>query len=182
MAVIAALVVTADQITKSLAVADLATHSVHVLGPFSFRLAYNTGVAFSVGTGLTGPIIIVAVALVLAISWMARGVPTMTAATAFGLVLGGAIGNLCDRLFRGHHGAVIDFVYTRFWPTFNVADSCIVVGCVLLAISFARTGRLTRHATASPTASPPTASPPTAAPGRAAPPEPGSPTESDGLA
>jgi len=157
MAAIAALVVAADQITKSLAVADLANHSVHVLGPFSFRLAYNTGVAFSVGTGLTGPIIIVAVALVLAIAWMARGVPTMTAAIAFGLVLGGAIGNLCDRLFRSHHGAVVDFIYTRFWPTFNVADSCIVVGCFLLAVTFARNGRSMRHSPASPTVAPPDA-------------------------
>jgi signal peptidase II len=138
---IAILVVAADQITKSLAVADLATHDVHVIGPFSFRLAYNTGVAFSLGTSLTGPIIIVAVALVLAIAWMARGVPTMPAATACGLVLGGAIGNLADRIFRGHHGAVVDFICTRFWPTFNVADSCIVVGCVLLAFSFAWHGR-----------------------------------------
>jgi signal peptidase II len=140
VAVIAALVVAADQITKSLAVADLATHSVHVFGPFSFRLAYNTGVAFSLGTGLTGLIVIVAVVLVLAIGWLARGVPTMTAATAFGLVLGGAIGNLADRLFRGQHGGVVDFIYTRFWPTFNVADSCIVIGCILLAIAFARSG------------------------------------------
>ena len=151
-AAVAALVVTADQITKSLAVADLASHSVHVLGPFSFRLAYNTGVAFSVGTGLTGPIIIVAVALVLAIGWMARGVPTTTAAIAFGLVLGGATGNLSDRLFRGHHGGVVDFIYTRFWPTFNVADSCIVVGCFLLTIAFVRGGRSARRVAAAPTA------------------------------
>jgi len=103
-------------------------------------------VAFSVGTGLTGPIIIIAVALVLGIAWVARGVPTMPAAVAFGLILGGAIGNLADRLFRGHHGAVVDFLYTRFWPTFNVADSCIVVGSFLLAISFARSGRVSGRA------------------------------------
>lgn len=158
MAAIAALVVTADQITKSLAVAHLTTHGVHVFGPFSLRLAYNTGVAFSVGTGLTGPIIIVAVALVLAIGWMARGVPTMTAATAFGLVLGGAVGNLSDRIFRGHHGAVVDFIYTRFWPTFNVADSCIVVGCLLLAVALARHGHSPGRL-GLPTASPPGAAP-----------------------
>jgi signal peptidase II len=137
---VAALVVAADQITKSLAVADLSSHGVHIIGPFSFRLAYNTGVAFSIGTGLTGPIVVVAVVLVLVIAWMGRGVPTTTAAVALGLVLGGALGNLCDRIFRSHHGAVVDFVYTRFWPTFNVADSCIVVGCFLLALSFIRHG------------------------------------------
>jgi signal peptidase II len=145
VAVIAAVVVAADQITKSLAVADLASHDVHVIGPFSFRLAYNTGVAFSVGTGLTGPIIIVAVALVLAIGWMARGVPTTAAAIAFGLIIGGALGNLSDRLFRGHHGGVVDFIYTSFWPTFNVADSCIVIGCFCLAVAFMRQGRSLQH-------------------------------------
>jgi signal peptidase II len=146
VAVIAAFVVAADQITKSLAVADLANHDVHVIGPFSFRLAYNSGVAFSVGTGLTGPIIIVAVALVLAIGWMARGVPTTPAAIAFGLIIGGALGNLSDRLFRGHHGGVVDFIYTSFWPTFNVADSCIVIGCFCLAFAFMRQGRSFQHA------------------------------------
>ena len=117
-----------------------------MIGPFSFRLAYNTGVAFSLGTGLTGPIVIMAVVLVVAVGWLARGVPTMMAAVAFGLVLGGAIGNLSDRLFRGHSGGVVDFIYTRFWPTFNVADSCIVIGCFLLAIAFARSGRPVRAA------------------------------------
>lgn len=146
LAVIAALVVAADQITKSLAVADLATHDVHVIGPFSLRLAYNTGVAFSVGTGLTGPIIIAAVALVLAIGWIARGVPTTAAAVAFGLIIGGALGNLSDRLFRSHRGGVVDFIYTSFWPTFNVADSCIVIGCFCLAIVFMRQGRSPQHA------------------------------------
>jgi len=138
---IALLVVVADQLTKSLAVADLAHHDVHVLGPISLRLYYNSGVAFSLGTGLTGPIIVIAIALVLSIAWVARGVPTMPAAVAFGLILGGALGNLCDRLFRGHHGAVVDFIYSRVWPTFNLADSCIVVGSFLLAISFAWAGR-----------------------------------------
>lgn len=138
---VAAVVVAADQITKSLALTDLASHEVHVFGPFFFRLTYNTGVAFSIGTGLTGLIIVVAIVLVLAVIAMARGAPSMPAAVAFGLVLGGAIGNLSDRLFRGHHGAVVDFIYTRFWPTFNVADSCIVIGCCMLAVSFARAGR-----------------------------------------
>jgi signal peptidase II len=103
-----------------------------------------------------------AVVLVVAIAWLARGVPTMTAAVAFGLVLGGAIGNLSDRLFRGHGGGVVDFIYTRFWPTFNVADSCIVVGCFLLAIAFACAGHPARHPEGAPASSPDIASPPSA--------------------
>jgi signal peptidase II len=146
MGAVSALVIAADQITKSLAVTDLAHHDVHVLGPIYLRLYYNAGVAFSVGTGLTGPIIVIAIVLVLSIAWVARGVPTMPAAVAFGLILGGAVGNLADRLFRGHHGAVVDFLYSRVWPTFNLADSCIVVGSFLLAISFAWSGRVSVRA------------------------------------
>ncbi len=144
---VAAAVVAADQVTKSLAVSHLTNHNVHVIGPISLRLFYNSGVAFSVGTGLTVPIIIVAVVLVITIAWLARGAPTTAAAVACGLVLGGALGNLSDRLFRGHHGAVVDFIYSRVWPTFNVADSCVVVGSILLAISFARSGHADRPAT-----------------------------------
>ncbi len=146
---IAAAVVAADQVTTSLAVADLSSHDVHVIGPFWLRLTYNTGVAFSVGRGLTGPIIIVAVALVLAVAWLARGVPTMPVAAALGLVIGGAVGNLSDRLFRGHSGAVVDFLYTRFWPTFNLADASIVIGCALLAVAFARSGHTPLQGTSS---------------------------------
>jgi signal peptidase II len=56
-------------------------------------------------------------------------------AAILGLILGGALGNLSDRLFRANHGAVVDFVALHFWPTFNVADASIVVGCGLLVIS-----------------------------------------------
>jgi signal peptidase II len=56
-------------------------------------------------------------------------------ALAVGLVLGGALGNLADRLFRGHgflNGAVVDFVDLRVWPVFNLADAAITIGCLLL--------------------------------------------------
>lgn len=127
-----------DQVTKSLAVAQLQSHSVHIVGPIWLRLEYNSGVAFSIGTGLTGPIIVVVVVLVAAVAWFARRVPTTPAAVGVGLILGGAVGNLSDRVFRGHHGAVVDFIYTRYWPTFNLADASIVCGCFLLAISVLR--------------------------------------------
>jgi signal peptidase II len=133
-------VVIADQVTKSIAVAELARHPVSLVGPVGFRLEYNSGVAFSIGTSLTGPIILVVVVIVGAVAWFARNVPNTKAAVGVGLVLGGAIGNLSDRLFRGHGGAVVDFIYTRYWPTFNVADACIVCGCVLLAWSLLVTG------------------------------------------
>jgi signal peptidase II len=52
-----------------------------------------------------------------------------------GLLLGGAVGNLVDRLIRHHHGAVIDFVDLRWWPVFNVADASITIGAILLVLS-----------------------------------------------
>lgn len=142
LAAVTVVVVAADQISKSLAETHLADHSVHIVGPFYLALYYNKGIAFSLGTGLTVPIIIIAVCLVLTIAWFARGVVTTGGAMAFGLILGGAVGNLSDRVFRGHHGAVVDFVYSGFWPTFNVGDACIVIGSALLAVSYWRSGRV----------------------------------------
>jgi signal peptidase II len=123
----------ADQITKSLAVEYLRSGPVHLFGPFSFALSYNSGIAFSVGVGLTVPIVLVVVVVIGLLVWFARSVPSRPAAVAVGLVLGGAVGNLSDRFFRGHGGAVVDFIHSTFWPTFNVADSCVVCGCFLLA-------------------------------------------------
>jgi signal peptidase II len=137
-------VVAADQVTKSLAVARLGSGSIHLIGPFSFALSYNSGVAFSIGTGLTWPISVLAIALVLVVAWYGRRAPTTAAAVGVGMILGGAVGNLCDRLFRGHHGAVIDFIYSGFWPTFNVADSSIVCGSILLGIALWRSSATKR--------------------------------------
>jgi signal peptidase II len=63
-----------------------------------------------------------------------RRVQSTGIAIALGLVVGGALGNLADRLVRSHRGSVIDFIALHFWPTFNVADSCIVVGGILAAV------------------------------------------------
>ena len=60
-------------------------------------------------------------------------VRSLALAVALGLVVGGALGNLADRVVRGNHGAVVDFIALHFWPTFNVADSCIVIGSAILA-------------------------------------------------
>ena len=139
MVAVAIAVVVVDQVTKSLAVARLSSRPVHLIGPFALVLSYNTGIAFSIGTGLTLPIIVIAVVLVAVVAWFGRAVPNTAAAVGVGMILGGAVGNLADRLFRGHHGAVIDFLYSGFWPTFNVADSSIVCGSVLLAVALWRT-------------------------------------------
>ena len=134
-AVVAAAVVAADQATKSWAVADL-HRPVHLVGPFGLALQYNSGTAFSVlsgsGAWLT-PLVVLVLAVVVWLAWRAR---SRLAAVAFGLLVGGAVGNLADRLVRGHHGDVVDFVTLSHWPTFNVADACITVGVVLLAAGY----------------------------------------------
>lgn len=130
---VAAAALTADQVTKSLAVEYLSAGPVHLFGPFSLALSYNSGIAFSVGVGQTAPIVLIVVVTIGLLVWFARSVPSLPAAVAVGLVLGGAIGNLSDRFFRGHGGSVVDFIHSTFWPTFNVADSCVVCGCLLLA-------------------------------------------------
>ena len=111
---------------------------MHVVGPLSFELGYNTGAAFSIGAGLTLPIIVIAFVLVLLLAWFARGTPSLLAATGTGMILGGALGNLSDRLFRGHAGAVVDFIHFNFWPTFNVADASIVIGTIVLLVAIVR--------------------------------------------
>lgn len=128
-------VVAIDQSTKSLAASDL-HHPVHLVGPFGLALRYNSGSAFSLFTG--APAVLAAVSLVLVgiLVWLAWRAQSAAMAVAVGLVLGGALGNLADRAFRGHRGEVVDFVTLTHWPTFNVADACITVGVVLLVVLF----------------------------------------------
>ena len=145
MTAVALVVVAADQVTKSLAVSRLSSHSVHLIGPFAFALAYNTGVAFSIGTGLTLPIVLIVAVVVALVAWFGRTVPNTTAAVSVGMILGGACGNLADRVLRGHNGAVVDFIYSGFWPTFNLADASIVCGCALLAIILWRATDTRQH-------------------------------------
>ena len=135
---VALFVLCADQLTKSLAVSHLSGRALHVIGPFSLELAFNSGVAFSLLSGFGFPIIVVTLVLVVVLVWFTRGLPSYPAVVGVGMILGGAIGNLSDRLFRGHGGAVVDFIHTGFWPTFNVAASSVVCGCALLIIASLR--------------------------------------------
>lgn len=141
--VLAVLVVLVDQLTKSWAVSRLSQGPVHVLGPLDLQLQRNTGSAFSLFQGDAVVLVVIAVVLVGALLVMAGRAATSGRAVVLGLILGGALGNLADRLFRGDNGAVIDFIALHVWPTFNVADSCIVIGCVLLIVSLLRGGRST---------------------------------------
>ncbi len=141
VAVVALVAVALDQLTKHWAVNALANgHVVHVVGSLQFNLYFNTGVAFSLGSGRgVGPLIsVLAIVMVVALSFGATSRYTL-GAVASGLISGGAVGNLIDRAFRGDagflHGGVIDFIDLQWWPVFNIADACVVVGAILLVIA-----------------------------------------------
>ncbi len=132
---IAAGAVALDQLTKAWALRALADGPISVLGPIRLNLTYNTAGAFGLG-GAAVPFLAVA-ALGLVVFMASSGATTRRPllAVAVGLVLGGALGNLADRLFRGEgwlKGAVVDFVDLRVWPVFNLADAAITCGCLVL--------------------------------------------------
>jgi signal peptidase II len=127
-------VVAADQAAKTWAVHRLSQGPIHVVWKLDLLLSYNTGSAFGLAQGWAPVLTALAGLVVVALLAVLRGVRSWPMSLALGLVLGGALGNLADRLLRGHHGAVVDFIALHFWPTFNVADSCIVVGIVLAVV------------------------------------------------
>jgi signal peptidase II len=134
-AAIAAAVVVADQITKSLVVRSLAEgESREILGSF-LRLSHlrNPRAAFGMLRGFAGVLALFAVVGVVIFAAVVVREPSRLVAYAAALVAAGAMGNLIDRFFRG--GGVVDFVDFSFWPAFNVADSSISVGAVLLLLS-----------------------------------------------
>jgi signal peptidase II len=141
---IAAGVVLLDQLSKHWAINALADGDIHVLGSLRFNLAFNTGMAFSTGTGV-GPVIGVVALLVVVGLLISVGRATSPLYTpAVGLIIGGAVGNLIDRLLRApgwFRGGVVDFIDVQWWPIFNVADIGVTLGGVLLLLSTLRPDR-----------------------------------------
>jgi len=140
---VAATVVSADQLSKSLVQPVLEKGDIHVLGPLDLELSYNPGVAFGVGKGLSPALVAAGVLIVVAVVGFTTSLQSRLTTVAAGLIAGGAVSNLADRLGRGHSGAVIDWINLSHWPTFNVADSCIVIGVGLLVLANLLTGRPT---------------------------------------
>lgn len=136
-------VIVADQLTKWWASAVLPGNPIVLIDGFlQLRYVTNTGAAFSMLQGAGSIIALLAVAIVVFIVIVVRQVPHRPEAAALGLVLGGAFGNLLDRMFRGDgflDGGVVDFVAFSFFPAFNVADSAITIGAFLaLILAFTR--------------------------------------------
>jgi signal peptidase II len=150
-ALTAAVVVAADQLSKSLAQAALQQGEVHVLGPLDLELSYNPGVAFGLGRGLSPALVVAGVMVVVAVVALTTSLQSRLSTLAAGLIAGGAVSNLCDRLARGHEGAVIDWIHLSHWPTFNVADSGVVLGVGLLILANLRAARPIPSGPASPT-------------------------------
>lgn len=128
-----------DQLTKGLAVRDLRPGtSIPLLGSLlQLRLVRNAGAAFSVGTGMTWLLTLVAVIVVLVIVRSARRLGSRGWALALGLLLGGAVGNLTDRLMRPPgigRGQVVDFIDYGGLFVGNVADIAIVTAAALIAV------------------------------------------------
>jgi signal peptidase II len=134
---LAALVLAADQVAKAAIEANLVPgEQVGLLGPLGLTLAHNRGVAFGIAGGAGSPLVAVTLlALVVAAYLFARdpGRPGMWVAT--GLLAGGAVGNLVDRIRADQ---VTDFVELGPWPPFNLADVAITLGVVLLVLLYLR--------------------------------------------
>ncbi len=131
----------ADQLTKSIVTSRLDLNDqVHVVGPFSIHHVTNSGIAFGLFASATSIVILLTG---LAVAWMlyffARsGSRHPVLPVALGLVIGGSVSNLTDRVRLGH---VTDFLDFKYWPAFNLADSFIVVGVAALLLALVAADR-----------------------------------------
>ncbi len=139
VALAAIVILVLDQVTKWLAINLLDPGDpVPVVWLLQFNLTGNTGAAFSLGSDLGPFIAIAAVAVLFLLALMGRSLQRPASLIAMGAVLGGAVANLADRLFRATDGfmsgAVVDFIDLQKWPIFNVADMGVVLGAIALVL------------------------------------------------
>jgi signal peptidase II len=145
LAAVALAALAADQLTKAVVSNNLALdEAIHVLGPFSIHHVQNSGIAFGLFSSATAVVIVLTS---VAVAWMlvffARsGARHPILPAALGLVIGGSVSNLMDRVRLGH---VTDFLDFRYWPAFNLADTFIVVGVVILFVILLFTDREPRR-------------------------------------
>ena len=146
--VVAAAVAVGDQASKTWALHH-ANPARHVIWTLWFDLTFNGGAAFGLGRGVTPLVeagVFVVVAGLVIVGRRAAWGSSWPVAIALGLILGGAAGNLGDRFFRdvpGQSGAVVDFIAAArvgqhdWWPVFNIADSAIVIGVLVIVVFYA---------------------------------------------
>ncbi len=132
LAVVAVAAILADQVTKHIVTHTLGLDDAeHVIGPLSIHHVQNSGIAFGLFSSATaGVTVITAIAVIWMLAFFARsGSRHPVLPAALGLLIGGSVSNLIDRIRLGH---VTDFIDFRYWPAFNLADSFIVLGVVIL--------------------------------------------------
>lgn len=143
IAVLLSVAVTAyalDLVTKMIVVAKLENRpeAIEVFGEWlRFYAVRNAGAAFGLGEALTIVFTIIATVVIVVIARIARKLYSLPWAVALGLLLGGALGNLTDRVFRSpgaFQGAVVDFIAPKGFAVFNLADSAIVCGGILIVV------------------------------------------------
>ncbi|HEX6752378.1 MAG TPA: signal peptidase II [Solirubrobacterales bacterium] len=136
---LAGLVLVLDQVAKAVVEAELVPgEDVDVLGPLELTLSHNTGVAFGLASG--GGALLVALPLLALVAVgvaFSRDPSRWGMWVAVGLLVGGALGNLVDRV---RVDAVTDYIQVGSWPAFNVADVAVTAGVVLFALSYLREG------------------------------------------
>ncbi len=113
----------------------------HLWGPLGLALTFNSGFAFSLFSGRAVVVTVLLCIGLVVLAFVVAQVKTVSLAIGAGLVLGGAIGNLTERIAGGHGGQVPDFITLDYWPTFNVADACVTVGVVIVVATLLFGGR-----------------------------------------
>ncbi|MEA2485405.1 MAG: signal peptidase [Actinomycetota bacterium] len=136
---VAAIVVALDQVTKQLAVTHLRDHPFDLIkGVLTLRLTLNSGGAFGILQGVPGLFLAATVLVIgLLIVWV-RQLADPRMLVPLGMMLGGGLGNASDRLFRHFGGRVVDWIDLHVWPVFNLADSAIVIGVLLVIFMSSR--------------------------------------------
>jgi len=134
---LAGIVVVLDQAAKALVEANLAPgEDVDVLGPIGLTLSHNSGVAFGLAAGGGTRLVLVTAFALGVVGYLFSRDPTRPGMwAAAGLLAGGALGNLADRI---RADAVTDYISIGSWPAFNVADVAVTAGVLLLALSYLR--------------------------------------------
>jgi signal peptidase II len=139
VAVVTGLVLAADVVTKLVAMAQLSDRPpVSLLGGLlTLRLVRNSGAAFGLAREYTIILSLLAVGVVVVVLRLSKSLRSIPWAVAFGLLLGGALGNLSDRVFREPgflRGHVVDFIALPYWPVFNLADTAVCVAAGLIMV------------------------------------------------
>lgn len=141
---VALVVIALDAVTKAWARHTLVTRSIHLIGGAWLRLQYNAGISFSINQ--SGPLVTTIITAVIVLAVVVVGLRANAGAPAvgFGLLLGGGVANLVDRLSTVSH-RVTDFVSLGSFPVFNLADTSITIGFIVLFVAALRGERLLKR-------------------------------------